>query len=209
MYQAIIIDRWHLTTAGITGLLEHLSLFRTIQTVSDVASILATVNVLKPDICIINLSSFPIHFQEIIRTTRDYSPKTKIVIFSTRSEHPFYTQSLRAGAHCCISLETDQRDMHRAIRYALRNERFICPTVMRHLSDTLGQDSSLVHLRFSVKELQVFLLLGQGKSTHEIALELHISDQTVSTYKNRIFRKSNFKTNTSILKYIEKHGLAI
>lgn len=209
MYQAIIVDRWHLTTAGITGLLEHLSLFRTIQTISDIASILTTSDVLKPDICIINLSSFPIHFQEIIYTIQQHSPKTKIIIFSTRTEHPFYTQSLRAGAHCCISLETDQRDMHRAVRYALRNERFICPTVMRHLSDTFEQDSQLVHLRFSVKELQVFLLLGQGKSTHEIALELHVSDQTVSTYKNRIFRKSNFKTNTSILKYIEKHRLIV
>lgn len=209
MYQAIIVDQWHLTSTGINGLLENLSLFRTIQTVSGFASVLPAVDSIRPDICIVNLSSFPIHFQEITRTIQHHSPKTKIIVFSTRSEHPFYMQSLRSGAHCCISLETDKRDIRRAIRYALRNERFICPTVMRHLPDTFEQNPELVHLRFSVKELQVFLLVGQGKSTHEIALELHVSDQTVSTYKNRIFRKSNFKTNTSILKYIEKHGLVI
>ena len=207
MHQAIIADQWHLTCTGMSGLLTSLSLFRTVRVVSETASLPLALESLKPDICVVSLSSFPIHFQEIILTVQRHSPKTKIIVFSSRPETSLYVQSLKAGVQCCISLETTQQDLLRAVRYALRNEKFICPTVMKHLPNMFDDNIEPVHHRFSVKELQVFLLIGQGKSTQEIATELHISNQTVSTYKNRIFRKSNFKTNTSILKYIEEHRL--
>lgn len=51
------------------------------------------------------------------------------------------------------------------------------------------------------RELQVFELIGAGRSTRQIAAALHIDVSTVETYRARIKEKLNLKDALDLLQY--------
>jgi DNA-binding NarL/FixJ family response regulator len=51
----------------------------------------------------------------------------------------------------------------------------------------------------SDRELEVFELIGKGKSSNEIADQLHLATKTVETYRSRIKEKMNFKNSTQMM----------
>ena len=51
------------------------------------------------------------------------------------------------------------------------------------------------------RELQVFEFIGSGRSTRQIAAELHIDVSTVETYRARIKEKLNLKDALDLLQY--------
>lgn len=57
------------------------------------------------------------------------------------------------------------------------------------------------HERLSDREYQVFRRLALGKTVKEIARELLVSVQTVSTYRGRILAKMGFRANANLTEY--------
>ena len=65
-----------------------------------------------------------------------------------------------------------------------------------------GQDQIPSPLEaLSDRELEVFRMLGQGKGTREIAQEMNVALPTISSFKNRIKEKLNFKNSTEMILY--------
>jgi len=63
------------------------------------------------------------------------------------------------------------------------------------------------HKRLSGREHQIMLLLSSGKPLKEIAAELGISIQTVSTHRTRILKKLELHTTADLIRYLLEHGL--
>jgi len=55
----------------------------------------------------------------------------------------------------------------------------------------------------------VFVLVGEGKSTSEIASELNISIKTIQTYLTRAKAKMNLTRQAEIIRYVIEHGLRV
>ena len=51
------------------------------------------------------------------------------------------------------------------------------------------------------RELEVFLLIGQGVKTADIAERLHLSVKTVETYRDRIRQKLDLSDGTELARY--------
>jgi two-component system, NarL family, invasion response regulator UvrY len=49
--------------------------------------------------------------------------------------------------------------------------------------------------------------IAAGRTTGEIAGELHLSVKTVSTYRTRVLQKMNLKTNADIMHYAFRAGI--
>jgi len=55
------------------------------------------------------------------------------------------------------------------------------------------------------RQLEIFFLLGVGKTINEIGEELFISPRTVSTHKREICRRMGFKNTNQLIYYFIKH----
>jgi DNA-binding NarL/FixJ family response regulator len=51
------------------------------------------------------------------------------------------------------------------------------------------------------RELEVFRLIGEGRSTRQIAGELHLSVRTVEAYREYIKSKLNLKNSTELVQH--------
>jgi len=63
------------------------------------------------------------------------------------------------------------------------------------------------HEDLSPRELQIFCMIGSGKTLTEIANELNLGIGTVGTYRSRILAKTTLKNNAQITNYAFKNKL--
>jgi two-component system invasion response regulator UvrY len=64
-----------------------------------------------------------------------------------------------------------------------------------------------LHENLSPRELQVFCMIGSGKTLTEIAHEITLGVGTVGTYRSRILAKTTLKNNAEITNYAFKNKL--
>ena len=63
------------------------------------------------------------------------------------------------------------------------------------------------HENLSDRELQVLCMMGKGKAVKEIAGELHLSPNTIRTYRTRILEKIGVKGTSELIHYAITHSL--
>ena len=98
--------------------------------------------------------------------------------------------------------------MVKAIRKVLSGGKYVSPTLAESLAFDLGMDSDKPrHETLSDREFQVLQLMADGKTLIEIAEALFLSPKSVSTYRHRLLKKLNLKTNSELIRYAIENGL--
>jgi len=144
---------------------------------------------------------------DLLRQIRPHKPDLPILILSMHPEEQFAVSLLRAGATGYITKDAVPQQVVQAIRTLLNGRKYISPAVAQILAEDVGGDSRPVHEQLSEREFQVFCKLAAGRAVGEIAVELFLSNKTVSTYRSRILEKMNAKSNADLTYYAIKNGL--
>jgi DNA-binding NarL/FixJ family response regulator len=127
---------------------------------------------------------------------------------SAYPENQYGLNVLRAGASGFVSKTSDDAELCRAIRAAVRGGRYVSPELAGMLvSGMQGAVGEPRHSVLSEREFQIFCKLAEGKSVSEIAAKLFLSVKTVSTYRTRILEKMGMKTNADMTYYAIKNDL--
>ena len=110
---------------------------------------------------------------------------------------------LRAGALGYINKENTSGRILDAIRSVRNGEIYLSEDATRRLVQrTIGHPESpgLSLESLSDRELEVFRLLGEGQSTSEMAVQLHLSVHTVDTYRRRIRIKLDVRNAAELMR---------
>lgn len=110
-------------------------------------------------------------------------------------------RAVRAGARGYVSKQEAPGKIMEAVRKVLGGEIYWSEKAAAHIASKIASPnstgSSIENL--SERELQVFELIGLGRSTNQIAESLHIDISTVETYRARIKDKLNLKDGSELL----------
>jgi DNA-binding NarL/FixJ family response regulator len=117
-------------------------------------------------------------------------------------EEQFAVRVLKAGAYGYLSKTSVHENLVKAIQTALLGKKFITSSIVDQVISTLdSREHEVSHDTLSDREFEVFKLLATGKTVSDIADELCLSSNTVSTYRARIFEKMNLHSNTDLIRY--------
>jgi two-component system, NarL family, invasion response regulator UvrY len=146
---------------------------------------------------------------DLLKQVRSEFPSLPVLILSMHAEGLFAIRSLRAGASGYIQKEEAPEELVVAIRQIAAGRTYVSSAMAERLAHELSHGSAamLPHERLSDRELEVFRLLGHGKSVSEIAQALNLSVKTVSTHRSRILEKTGFKNNAEVIHYVVTTGL--
>jgi DNA-binding NarL/FixJ family response regulator len=159
----------------------------------------------EPNLALIDLTLKKSHGLELIKDFGSLWPKTRILVLSMQDESLYAERVIRAGAQGYISKLEKPGKILRAIRDVLAGKIYWSESAAAHVASRIvrssrpGSNLSLEIL--TDRELQVFELIGIGRSTHQIAATLHINFSTVETYRARIKDKLNLKNALELLQY--------
>lgn len=159
----------------------------------------------EPDLALVDLTLKNSHGLELIKDFCNLWPNIKILVLSMQDEALYAERVIRAGARGYISKQEAPSAILLAIRHVLSGEIYWSEKAAAHVASKIARSSrSGSNVSAEVltdREVQVFELIGLGKSTHQIAGSLHINSSTVETYRARIKEKLNLKNAIELLQY--------
>jgi DNA-binding NarL/FixJ family response regulator len=158
----------------------------------------------KPHLVIIDLTLKSSHGLELVKDIRSLYPKTHILVLSMHDELLQAERVIRAGARGYISKQESPATILLAIRRILRGEIYWSEKAAALVASKVAFSRSNANCsveNLTDREMQVFELIGTGRSTRQIASTLHIDISTVETYRARIKEKMNLKDGPELLRY--------
>lgn len=139
---------------------------------------------------------------DLIKNIRSQWPEIKILVASMHGDPTYAERAMRAGALGYITKDQPPNEIAEAVRTVLRKRIYVSPDLSNALmSRALQNDDGLAKSpidALSDRELQVFELLGDGKSTREIAEKLSLSIKTIETYRDNIKQKLSLKNSNEL-----------
>ena len=160
----------------------------------------------KPDLCLLDVSLKDSDGIELLKELQAQLPDMPVVMLSMHDESLYAERALRAGARGYIMKQEAPPIMLAAIRKVLSGEV--------HVSDKMGArllqrmvggkketDGQLPMDRLTDRELEIFRMIGGGKTVKEIADKLFLSPKTVEAHREHIKEKLNLKTSAELLRF--------
>jgi DNA-binding NarL/FixJ family response regulator len=142
---------------------------------------------------------------EFIKDVLALHPSLPILVVSMHDEAIYAERVLRAGARGYIMKEAGGENMLLAIRQVLGGQVYVSARVSAKILDAMsgrrprGSNSPIEKL--SDREFEVFQLVGQGKSTRDIAQQLSLSPKTVDVHRANIKAKLGLQDVTALVRH--------
>ena len=129
-------------------------------------------------------------------------PEARVLFLSMFPEDQFAVRALKAGAHGYVTKKAVAQELVDAIRIVASGKKYVSPTVEQQLLREIGYDAGKSPMEsLSDRELSVLRLIARGKSVGAIAVQLSLSVNTVTTYRRRLLKKLDMKTNAELVRF--------
>ncbi len=142
---------------------------------------------------------------EFLRDLRAAHETMPILVVSMHDEGVYAERALRAGARGYIMKEAGGENLLAAIRWVLGGEVYVSARMSARILDALSagrpRRSRSPIEQLTDREFEVFQLIGQGKSTREIAAELHLSPKTVDVHRSHLKEKLGLRDVTALIRH--------
>jgi DNA-binding NarL/FixJ family response regulator len=171
---------------------------------ASVAESLQLLKTSRPDLVIVDIVLAEGHGLDLIKQVKSRFPDVKMLVVTAADDVLYGERALRAGAHGYINKRECQEKIVEAIRVILAGQRYVGPELTQRLVESMvggpGPATAERTARLSDRELEVFHLIGQGKTTTEIAKQLHLSVHTIDTHREKIRRKLGLSNATQLIR---------
>ena len=179
-----------------------------IEEVPDAEGLIKHVMKAKWDVVVSDLSMPGRSGLDALQQIKLSYPNLPVLILSIHPEEQYALRALKAGASGYISKDTAPDELVKAVKKVLLGKKYISYPIAEKLANTFssGSDKHL-HENLSNREFDVMKLLANGKSVSEIADMFSLSATTVSTYRTRVMKKMNLRSNSDLTKYAIENKL--
>jgi len=170
---------------------------------------------LKPDVILIDIAMPEKDSIEILPAIREKSPKTKAIMLTAAKDEATIFKVLKAGAKGCLSKDASICALIKAIQAVHKGELWVERKLIARFFDKdakanpkgEGQARRPKEV-LTPREKEVLSLLATGCANKEIAKTLFISEMTVKSHLNSIFRKLNVTGRLQAILYAINRGLS-
>jgi DNA-binding NarL/FixJ family response regulator len=202
--RVLLVDDHPIVRQGVQMLVDAEDGMGVCGTAETVAGALEAIPVCKPTIAIVDLSLKDGSGLELIKDIKIRFPDVAVLVLSMRDDAFYAERALRAGAMGYITKEQGTERIAEGIRRVLAGEIYLTDDLSSQLLGRMVDNRAAVNAPsihdLTDRELQVFDMIGQGKSTREIAEALHLSVKTIESHREHIKDKLDIANGTELLK---------
>jgi DNA-binding NarL/FixJ family response regulator len=159
---------------------------------------------LVPDLVLLDISLPGKSGLELVKDFKATHCGTLILAISMYDESLYAERILRAGASGYITKQQPPEELIAAIRQVLDNRVYVSQEVsenlLRRFSGKPRPNPSPMEI-LTDRELEIFHLIGEGKSAKEIAWQLHITSKTVAVHCANIRQKFKLPSTAQLIRF--------
>jgi NarL family two-component system response regulator LiaR len=172
--------------------------------------VVAALQILKPDIILMDLIMPDMDGIEATRQVREMNPDVRILVLTSFATDDKVFPAIKAGALGYLIKDTGPEELLRAIHQVYRGQVILHPAIAQKLLQEITspgeQPPSEDYL--TEREVVVLKLVARGMSNQEIADELVVSVATVYTHVSNILSKLHLASRTQAALYALREGYA-
>jgi DNA-binding NarL/FixJ family response regulator len=168
----------------------------------------------NPDVFLIDIVMQGMTGIEATRWIKEQSPAVKIILISSEVNKEYISAGIKSGINGYLNKNVDSDTLANAIKAVMKGERFFSPEVTAlvfedfYLKEKVGKGlPSKKTSDLTKREVEVLILIAQGKTLTEIAEELFLSVKTVDTHKLHIQDKLGLSNTAKLVKYAFENNL--
>lgn len=201
-HRVLIVDDHPVVRFGLRQALEDEGDFEVCGEASSAQEALALCERLRPDLAIVDISLPGQNGLELLKHLQASHSTVKSLVWSMHDEELFAQRAISAGARGYIEKITGIDGLVSAARDVLAGRIHLSQTMKDRMLNSLvtGSPEATGVERLSDRELEVFELLGNAKTTREIAAQLGLSVKTVETYRENIKNKLDLANNNELIR---------
>jgi two-component system response regulator NreC len=203
--RVVLADNHALVRQGLKALLEREG-FQVAGEASDGQELIRMVGSVRPEIAILDISMPILNGIEAARELQK-SSSTKAILLTRHDEDQYVTEALRAGVKGYVLKSQAATDLVHAIREVSRGGIYLSPDISRTVLGAFLSKTDLPADPLTSRERQVLQLVGEGKSTKEVASVLGISTKTAESHRTRLMQKLDIHETASLVRYAIRRGL--
>jgi DNA-binding NarL/FixJ family response regulator len=207
MIRIVLVDDHALVRTGLRLILEKQPDMQIAGEAEDGERGLALIKQIKPEVALVDVHMPGVSGIEVTGRIRKAKIETRIVIMTMVDEAPFPKRLLEAGASGYLTKGCPAEELVKAVRKVADGQRYLGGEIAQQLAlSTMAGDASPFE-NLSARELEVAMMLAQGRAAKHIAARLHLSEKTVATYKARLFEKLGIDNVVALAHLASAHGL--
>lgn len=203
--QILIVDDHPMMRDGLAALITAEPDLAVCAQAADAGEAQQAVEAHRPDLVIMDISLPGKSGLEAIKDLQAMQPGLAILVLSMHDEALYAERVLRAGARGYVMKQEGGKRIMAGIRAVLENKVFVSEKMSARIMDTFtgrraAETGSTVE-NLSDREFEVFQLIGRGRSTKEIADQLHLSVKTVEVHRVNIKAKLKLTTSPELVHF--------
>lgn len=201
--RVFIVDDHPLVREGLTNLINGQDDLIVCGEAKDSAQAINGIGKSRPHVSLIDISLENESGLELVKQLKTQFPQVALIILSMHDEALYAERALRAGAQGYVMKHETSKSVLASIRQVLGGGVYVSERIVKRMALKLTSSrkpiiSSPVE-RLSDRELEIFRLLGQGRTTSQIAADLNLSLKTVQAYCARAKEKFGVASLTELL----------
>jgi DNA-binding NarL/FixJ family response regulator len=200
----LLVDDHEVVRIGLRQLIDSHADLRVCGEATSIAEARATIDVLKPDVVLLDLTLGEESGFDLLRSLEELSYTPRVLVLSMFDESLYADDALALGARGYTMKDVPAEDLIRAIRTVAGGGVYLsdklAQRVMRRLAAGRDQGPS-AHEALTPREQEVIEMLGEALTTREIAARLGTAVKTVDSHKRNICEKLGLESAAELLRY--------
>ncbi|ALO11884.1 Putative two-component system response regulator [Streptomyces venezuelae] len=217
----IIVDDDPLVRAGLTFMLGGAEDLEIVGEGADGREVPELVERLAPDVVLMDIRMPHVDGLTATERLRALPGAPEVVVLTTFHADEQVLRALRAGAAGFVLKDTPPAEIVAAVRRVAAGDPVLSPAVTRQLMTHVAGEQDRPDRReesrraaitarlaeLAVREREVAVAVGKGRSNAEIAAELYMSVPTVKTHVSRVLAKLDLNNRVQIALLVHDAGL--
>ena len=199
MIKILLVDDHELVRGGLRLILETVPEFTVVAEAKSGEEALRFCRKEAPDVVLMDINMPGIGGLEATKQIVRLSENTRVICLSMHTENPIPAKVMQIGAYGFVTKDAVPAEMIRAVHKVAAGQKYVSPEIAQLIAiGQLDMNNNNPFELLSDRELEITLMLVQGRRVPEIASSLNISAKTVNTYRYRLFDKLNINTDVEL-----------
>jgi two-component system NarL family response regulator len=155
----------------------------------------------RPDVTLMDLRMPGSDGVDAIYQIRAADPNARIIVLTTYDGDEDIYRAMRAGAKSYLLKDVRREELFQCVREVYAGKMFVPLAIAAKLAERLPAEE------LTAREMEVLHLLAEGKPNKIIGADLAISEVTVKSHLQSVFRKLNVLSRTEAIAVANRKGL--
>jgi two-component system response regulator DevR len=210
--RTLLVDDHEVVRLGLAALLEDVAGVTIVGEAGSGIEALRACERLAPDLVLLDIRLPDQSGVEVCQHITQHWPHIRVIILTSFADDDLIAEAILAGAAGYVLKQVGNQELLRAIEAVRQGKALLDPQVTQRMLQRMRRSERLLDAgafrELSKREIEVLLLVAEGKSNQEIAEALTVTEKTVRNHVSNLLEKLDLRNRVELATYAVTHHIA-